>query len=157
MGSSKELVREFKAEMGTQFKITDLGPISWLLGMKVTRDRDHHTLSISQELFIKVILAKYNFIDVKPLLIPMDLHVQLSMSQSPKTTADIAFIKQVLYCSALRSLMYLAIGTQPDIAFAVSTLVQFTENPGPMHWEALKRVYHYLVGMKKWSLTYGME
>ena len=34
--SLKELIREFKAKMGTQFKITDLGPISWLLGMKVT-------------------------------------------------------------------------------------------------------------------------
>ena len=87
----------------------------------------------------------------------MDPHVQLSMSQSPKTTANIAFIKQVPYCSALGSLMYLAVGTRPDIAFAISTLVQFTENPGPMHWEALKRVYCYLVGMKKWSLTYGTE
>ena len=37
-GSSKELVHEFKAKMGTRFKITDLGPISWLLGMKVTQD-----------------------------------------------------------------------------------------------------------------------
>jgi hypothetical protein len=38
--SLKELVHNFKAEMGTCFKITDLGPISWLLGMKVTRDWD---------------------------------------------------------------------------------------------------------------------
>ena len=68
----------------------------------------------------------------------MDPHVQLSTSQSPKTTADIAFMKQVPYRSALGSLMYLAVGTRPDIAFAVSTLAQFTENPGPMHWEALK-------------------
>ena len=125
--------------------------------MKVTRDRDCHTLSISQELFVEAILAKYNFTDAKPLSIPMDPHVQLSTSQSPKTTVDIAFMKQVPYRSALRLLMYLAVGTRPDIAFAVSTLVQFTENPGPMHWEALKRVYRYLVGMKKWLLTYGTE
>ena len=78
----------------------------------------------------------------------MDPHVQLSTSQSPKTTTNIAFVKQVPYCSTLRSLMYLAVGTWPDIAFAVSTLAQFMENPGPMHWEALKQVYHYLVGMK---------
>ena len=28
---------------------------------------------------------------------------------------------------------------------------------GLAHWEVLKQVYRYLVGMKKWSLTYGME
>ncbi|KIK74211.1 hypothetical protein PAXRUDRAFT_176403, partial [Paxillus rubicundulus Ve08.2h10] len=44
----------------------DLGPISWLL-MKVTRDQDHCTLSILQELYIKAILVKYNFTDTKPL------------------------------------------------------------------------------------------
>jgi hypothetical protein len=45
--SSKELIKAFKAEIGSQFKITDLGPISWLLSMRVTRDRATHTLSIS--------------------------------------------------------------------------------------------------------------
>ena len=68
-------------------------------------------LSISQELFVKAILAKYNFTDAKPLSIPMDPHIQLSTSQSAKSTADIAFMKQVPYCSALGSLMYLAVGT----------------------------------------------
>jgi hypothetical protein len=37
-GTSAKLIRAFKAEIGERFKITDLGPISWLLGMKVTRD-----------------------------------------------------------------------------------------------------------------------
>jgi hypothetical protein len=37
-GSSSELICAFKKEIGSWFKITDLGPISWLLGMKVTRD-----------------------------------------------------------------------------------------------------------------------
>ena len=53
--------------------------------------------------------------------------------------------------------MYLAVGSQPDIAFVVSTLAQFTENPGLPHWEALKRVYRYLIGTKSWSLTYDTQ
>lgn len=39
-GSSKALVKAFKAEIGSHFKITDLEPISWLLGMKITHDRN---------------------------------------------------------------------------------------------------------------------
>jgi hypothetical protein len=156
-GSSKELVHNFKAKMGTHFKITDLGPIHWLLGIKVTWDQDRRTLSISQEPYIEAILAKYNFVDAKPISIPMDPNAQLSMNQSPTSTTDIAMMKLVPYRSALGLLMYLTAGTQPDIAFAISTLAQYIENPGLAHWEVLKRVYHYLVGMKKWSLTYGME
>ena len=153
--SSKELIHSFKAKIGMCFKITDLGPISWLLSMKVTCNRDWCMLSVFQEPFIKAILAKYNFTDMNPLSIPMNSHIQLSTSQFVKSTANIAFMKQVLYCSALGSLMYLAVGTQPDITFAISTLAQFTKNPGLAYWEALEQVYHYLVGMKKWLLTMG--
>ena len=39
-GSSPELICSFKAEIGSCYKITDLGPISWLLGMKVACNRD---------------------------------------------------------------------------------------------------------------------
>jgi len=34
-GSSRELVGLFKDEIRARYKITDLGPISWVLGMKV--------------------------------------------------------------------------------------------------------------------------
>ena len=53
--------------------------------------------------------------------------------------------------------MYAAVATRPDITFAVSALSQFLENPGEVHWEAVKRVYHYLAGMKTHALTYGNE
>jgi len=39
-GSSSELIHAFKQEIGLRFKITDLGSISWLLGMKVVHDRE---------------------------------------------------------------------------------------------------------------------
>src|SRR5215471_6052514 len=51
--------------------------------------------------------------------------------------------------------MYTAVGTRPDISFAVSTLSQFLENPGQVHWDAVKRVFRYLLGTKGWKLTYG--
>jgi hypothetical protein len=34
--------------------------------------------------------------------------------------------------------MYAAIGTQPDIAFAVQVLLKFLKNSGETHWEAVK-------------------
>jgi hypothetical protein len=64
-------------------------------------------------------------------------------------------MKKVPYREAIGSLMYLAVGTRPDIAFAVSTLSQYLENPGKPHWEAAKRVFRYLLGTRDLSLVYG--
>ena len=110
-GSSLSLVKAFKDEIGTHFRITDLGPISWLLGMKVIRDCEKHIILLSQEPYVNAILAKYNFMDVKPVAIPVDPHAQLSDKQSPKTTNEIAHMRNIPYCQAVRSLIHLAAGT----------------------------------------------
>ena len=39
--------------------------------------------------------------------------------------------------------MYATMGTHPDIAFTMSTVAQFSENPGWVHWEAIKHIFHY--------------
>ena len=51
--------------------------------------------------------------------------------------------------------MYAMLGTRPDIAFAITTLSQFSSNPGPKHWMAIKRLLRYLRGTLNYSLTYG--
>jgi len=86
-GTSSELIHTFKDEIGSQFKITGLGPISWLLGMKVVHDRDARTITLSQEPIVEAILAKYNFSDTKPISVPMDPSVQYSRDQCPTTAA----------------------------------------------------------------------
>jgi len=53
--------------------------------------------------------------------------------------------------------MYAAVATRPNIAFAVSTLSRFLENPGEAHWQAVKQVFRYLVGTHRHALTYGAE
>ncbi len=66
-------------------------------------------------------------------------------------------MKNVPYHEAVGSLMYAAMGMQPDIAFATSTVVQFLENPGWKHWEAVRKIFQYLKGTKDWKLVYGGE
>ena len=66
-------------------------------------------------------------------------------------------MKNVPYCEAMGSLMYAAMGTRPDIVFATLTVAQFSENPGWPHWEAVKKIFCYLLGTKDLELTYGGE
>jgi hypothetical protein len=42
-------------------------------------------------------------------------------------------------------LSYLAVGTPPDIAFAVNYMAQFSASPSPNHWKALRHVVNYVV------------
>ncbi len=154
-GSSHALLKSSKQKLGARYKLTDLGPASWLLGIKVSRDLDARTLSLSQHAYIDSILRRFNFTDLKPISTPMDPHIQLLKSQCPESAADVARMRQVPYKEAIGSLMYAAMGTRPDIAFAVSTLAQYAQNPGWTHWEAVKRVFRYLQGSKDLSLVYG--
>lgn len=156
-GRSQELIDKFMKEMDNHYKLTDTGPANWLLGIKITCDFANKTISLSQHAYIDAIITKYNFDDLKPLATPIDPSVPLSKSQSPNKLEDIAKMKNVPYREAVGSLMYAAMGTRPDIAFATSMVAQFCENPGWVHWEAVKRIFRYLLGTKELELVYGGE
>lgn len=51
--------------------------------------------------------------------------------------------------------MYLALATRPDIAYAVSTLSRFMEDPRTTHWKAVQRVYKYIKGTRDFVLILG--
>ena len=53
------------------------------------------------------------------------------------------------------SLMWAALCTCPDIAFAVNHLVQFTSCFGPEHVSTVKRVFWYLKGTVNYGIQYG--
>eukprot|EP00171_Calliarthron_tuberculosum_P001088 IDg1088t1 len=61
------------------------------------------------------------------------------------------------YSIVIGSLMYLMIGTRPDIAFAVGKLSQHCEKPRLQHWIAAKRVLRYVKGTRNLSITYGTK
>ena len=50
--------------------------------------------------------------------------------------------------------MYAALGTRPDISYAVQALSQYSSRPGPEHWTAVKRVFRYLKGTQYYGITY---
>ena len=57
IGSSGKLVNDFQREMNMKYKITDLGPAHWLLGIKITRDFDNKIISLSQHSYIDSIIT----------------------------------------------------------------------------------------------------
>jgi len=64
-------------------------------------------------------------------------------------------MRSVPYLQAVGSLMYLAVSTRPDIAYSVGVLARFNQNPGPLHWKAVKHLFRYLKGTIDYKLTYS--
>ena len=79
----------------------------------------------------------------------------MTKDQCSSTDDEKAAMLKIPYREAIGSLMWAAVATRPDIAFAVSLLSQFLENPGEIHWKAVKRVMRYLNRTKNYKLTLG--
>ena len=151
--NSQSKINNTIKELELHFKLRNLGPSSWLLGMKITRDLPNHSISLSQHQYTTDILNQYGFADCSPISTPMDPGLVLQKTQS-LSEEDKEFMSKVPYLSAVGSLTYLAQCTRPDIAYAVGTLAKFNSNPSPIHWKAVKHVFRYLQGTKDYQLVY---
>ena len=75
----------------------------------------------------------------------------------PQTDDEKAEMQNVLYRELVGALTWLAVVSQPDIAFAATYLACFNANPGPIHWKAAKHVLRYLKGAIGYQLTLGLH
>jgi hypothetical protein len=152
---SKAAIAQVKEDLKTHFKLRDQGPTSFILGVKLERNRASRSIFLSQPAYIQSIIEQYNLQDAKSVVTPMLDDVKLSAAMSPSTQEEADKMKSTPYREAVGKLLYLAIATRPDIAYAVGVLCRFNENPGPMHWSAVKHVIQYLKGTINLRLTYS--
>ena len=67
----------------------------------------------------------------------MDPGTMLSNDQGLVSACQTLKMWHVPYAEAISSVLWVAIISRPDIAFAVGTLAQFIQNLGEVHWDAL--------------------
>jgi hypothetical protein len=149
LAKGNALVTQIKGELATQFKMTDLGPVKQIVGFEVIHNHNQRTLMLQQLAYIRKALDHYGMTHCNPLSMPM-LPGQVLL----KTEGPYPDMKDVPYREAIGSLIYAAVGTQPDIACATNTLSQFNVNPSHDHWAAVKRVLQYLKSMQDWKIVY---
>lgn len=106
-----------KAIDGLKRKLNEnrLRTVQHYLGMKMTRDRQQRTLTVSQKTYLEGVLDHFGFSDLRPAAIPMERGFDL---KAFRDRADAAFIEQ--YQSTVASLMYAMTQTRPDIAYSIS-------------------------------------
>lgn len=154
-GTDVAAIKELVGQLRKHFKLRDLGETSYLLGVKIERNRDDRSLTLSQHQYILDILQRANMTDCKPLATPLDPSIALSSEMAPKDEKERDEMRNVPYINILGAVAYLAIATRPDIAYAVSVLSRFSKSPGLLHWNALKNLLQYLKGTKDYKLRYA--
>eukprot|EP00253_Pinus_taeda_P029548 PITA_29548 len=130
----------------------DLGAANYILGMEIKRDQAKRKL---WRKYVKTILQRFNMQDSKPLKVPIDVGVKLSIEQCPKTQEEEEDMSYVRYASAVGSLMYAMVCTRPDIAHAVGVLSRFMSKPGKEHWTTVKWVSDWAGDLNQRRFTSG--
>ncbi|CAA7267803.1 unnamed protein product [Cyclocybe aegerita] len=125
----------------------------------MAQNDEEHTISLFQTAYIDSLLKKYGLDDCNSVTTPLDPNVRLDDDSDEETKPGVNQDQDkrlsVGYATLIGSLMYLAIGTHLDIAYAVQKLAQLTQNPKPKHWTAVKRIFRYLKGTCTHALTYS--
>ena len=135
----------------TYFKLKNLGPVKDYLGIEIDYNINKGYLKLSQTKYISKLLDKYNMTDAKPTITPMDNKTAYKLIPNNKlaTKETIKWFQGVI-----GSLLYLTLGTRPDIAYSVIKLSRYTANPSEEHIIAIKRVLRYIKGTMNYSINY---
>jgi transposase InsO family protein len=146
-GNSK--ANEVTRYLNQQFEIT-IAQAECFVGIEISRDRSLRSIHLSQSHAVRRTLQEFNMSECKERGSPADKHAALSKNPDYEDKV----IDPAKYREGVGRLMYLATSTRPDLAYAVNQVAQFSNNPGPSHWYALKRIFMYLKNTQHLGITY---
>ena len=142
----------------------DMGVPKCFLGINLKIDKRNGTIFLCQEEYTKTILSRFNMAECNPHNTPMvtrQVHNKSSVQiKNTKTNNNIS--ERIPFREAIGSLMYLANGTRPDIAYSVNFLARKQHEPTQENWLEVKRIFRYLkgntsLGLKYKSIKNGLE
>jgi transposase InsO family protein len=151
-GHDKAAIEVLKQQLFSTFKMESLGPCSYFLGMRITRDRDRGRINICQDAYIDRVAKRFDLAEGDTCTTPVDASqlVNLVSSKEQATPQEITRYQQ-----AIGSMMYAMLQTRPDIAFTVSILSRFNANPSATHWRYALETIKYLAGTRTLGITYS--
>ncbi|KAM1845504.1 hypothetical protein ACFX13_019802 [Malus domestica] len=136
-GNDDHAIAVLKDFLHTQFRIKDLGPLKYFLGVEVARSTSG--VSISQRKYTLDILDEAGLLGAKPLPTPMEENIKLLPTEGE-------LLKNSSYYRRLVGrLIYLTI-TRPEITYPIHILSQFMKEPRKPLLDAVHHLLRYLKG-----------
>ncbi len=122
----KEMI-ELKNQIKSHLECDNMGELSWMLEIEIKRDRQKWLIRLSQETYIRNILERYGFQDIKPVVTPVDPSIDLNIKEDI-TEEEQEYITDKQYRGAIGALMYLVVRTRSDIAYATITTARYSND-----------------------------
>ena len=157
IGNDIPMLESVKTWLGKCFSMKDLGEATYILGIKIYRDRSRKLIGLSQSNYIDKVLRRFSMQDSKRGFLPMTHGTTLSKTQCPQTQDERDRMSRIPYASAIGSIMYAMLCTRPDVACALSVTSRYQSDPGESHWTAVKNILKYLRRTRDMFLIYGGE
>ncbi|KAL8166183.1 hypothetical protein V2J09_007682 [Rumex salicifolius] len=148
-GSNRKIIHNFKEEMKQKFEMSDLGLLSYYLGIEVKQGEG--SISICQSDYAKTILEKMGMEDCNPCHVPMEPRNKISKHGNGDPPVD-----DTLYRSVIGSLRYL-VHTRPDLAYSVGVMSRYMEAPTTTHMNDVKQILRYVKGTLNLGCVYVKE
>ncbi|CAH0482667.1 unnamed protein product [Peronospora belbahrii] len=137
-------ISDVKDALKNAFKMKELGPAKFILGMEIDHDMTAGTLMIKQTRYIDDVANRFGQENARTVDNPCATGLKLPKSQSPASDAERSKMQLRSNHSLIGCLLYITTCTRPDIAFVVTQLSRFLDNPEQQYWSAAIRVLRFL-------------
>ncbi|KAG6494785.1 hypothetical protein ZIOFF_042546 [Zingiber officinale] len=144
-GSSTENINKFKQQMMAEFDMSDLGLLSYYLGIEVEQQKNR--ILLRQSAYAKKILSHFKMADCNATKHPMEPKTQLHKDLEG-TPIDATEYRHLIGC--LRYLLH----TRPNLSYSVGMASRYMERPTIMHHKVVKQILRYLKGTIHFGLVY---
>ena len=149
---AKDMIAEINSKMSVNIKY--LGLLDRFNGVDIAQTRQY--IKIHNQTYLKKILKNYSWIwkdknykRVNPVPMKTTHGYQKSLEEADRPLTPDSAIKLQRkqgfnYRQAIGELLYAMVTCQPDISYPVIKLSQYSNNPGDIHYEAIKELMHFL-------------
>jgi len=117
VASSLAAIYKIRDALHKLFEMKDLGEAKVILRLEIRRDKAFGTLKLSQGKYAAQVLEKFGMAECNPIGTPLEVGLQLGKADESDDVLP--------YREAVGSLMYLMVGTRPDLSFAIGKLSRF--------------------------------
>ncbi|CAL0306597.1 unnamed protein product [Lupinus luteus] len=138
-------IQAFKEEMQAEFEMSDLGELSYFLGMEFRRT--NRGILMHQTKYATDVLKRFQMMNCNTVATPIEVGIGLSQGD-----ADCA-VDKTLYRQMIGSLRYVC-NSRPDLAYGVGLVSRYMESPKQSHMSAVKRIFRYLKGTLGHGIMY---
>lgn len=144
-GSNLKEINEFKQIMEAEFEMTDLGKLSYFLGMEFAYTTKG--LVMHQKKYAGELLRKFNMVNCNAAASPIEVNLKLTSDE------DGEIVDETLFKQIIGSLRYIC-NSRPDLSFCVGLISRFMGKPRKTHMMAVKRILRYVQGTTDYGVMF---